>query len=109
MACQVHQASNHDDPRHAHPLGNLDRTRQCQWFSPSSGGFASTASTSAPTSEWAGDDPEFPELRWRFNACFDERSRAEAEGAWYRERGYSNVDLRCRTTRYQAQRHVTTS
>lgn len=59
--------------------------------------------------EWAGDDPEFPELRWRFNTCFDERSRAEAEGTWYRERGYSNVDLRCRTTRYQARRHVTTS
>lgn len=56
--------------------------------------------------EWTGDDPE---LRWRFNACFDERSRAEAEGAWYRERGYSNVDLRCRTTRYQVRRHVTTS
>jgi len=34
---------------------------------------------------WIGEtahDPEFPELRWRFNACFDERSKAEAEGAW---------------------------
>jgi hypothetical protein len=55
-----------------------------------------------------GHDPEFPELRWRFNVCFDERSKAEAEGAWYREHGYSNVDIRCRTTRYQARRHVTT-
>jgi hypothetical protein len=58
--------------------------------------------------EWTGRDPEFPELRWRFNACFDMRQKAEAEGTWYQKHGYSNVDIRCRTTRYQARRHVTT-
>jgi hypothetical protein len=58
--------------------------------------------------EWDGRDPEFPELRWRFNACFDERDKAEAEGVWYRQHGYAYVDIRCRTTRYQAGRHVTT-
>lgn len=51
---------------------------------------------------------EFPELRWRFNACFDEREEAEAEASWYRGHGYSHVDIRCRTTRYQPRRHVTT-
>ena len=58
--------------------------------------------------EWTGLDPEFPDLRWRFNACFDDRKTAEAEGAWYRGHGYANVDIRCRTTRFQARRHVTT-
>jgi len=58
--------------------------------------------------EWTGLDPEFPELRWRFNVCFDERIRADAEAAWYRRHGYAHVDVRCRTTRYQTRRHVTT-
>jgi hypothetical protein len=60
---------------------------------------------------WIGEwlvFPELPELRWRFNACFDERRKAESEGAWYRRHGYSHVDIRCRTTRYQAHRHITT-
>lgn len=58
---------------------------------------------------WIGEGTELdPELRWRFNACFNERQKAEIEGDWYRERGYSNIDIRCRTTRYQARRHVTT-
>jgi hypothetical protein len=51
---------------------------------------------------------ELPQLRWRFNACFDERSKAESESHWYRKQGYSNVDIRCRTTQYQARRHDTT-
>lgn len=58
--------------------------------------------------EWTGLDPEFPELRWRFNACFDARAKAEAECAWYQAQGYSHVDIRCRTTRYQRPHHITT-
>ena len=58
--------------------------------------------------EWTGLDPEFPDLRWRFNACFDDRKTAEDEGDWYRGNGYAHVDIRCRTTRFQARRHVTT-
>lgn len=58
---------------------------------------------------WIGEGTELdPELHWRFNACFDVRQKAEIEGDWYRGHGYENVDIRCRTTRYQARRHVTT-
>lgn len=58
--------------------------------------------------EWIGRGPENLKLCWRFNACFDERPRAEAEGDWYRAHDYADVEIRCRTTRYQSHRHVTT-
>lgn len=58
---------------------------------------------------WIGERTGLdPGLRWRFNACFDERQKAEVEGDWYRKHGYAAVNIRCRTTRYQAHRHVTT-
>lgn len=60
-------------------------------------------------------DPQFQfnggvcwnDIKWRFNACFDERDKAEVEVKWYLEHGYV-VDLRMRTTWYQRQEHVTT-
>lgn len=48
-----------------------------------------------------------PDDRWRFNACFDDYSKALVESAWYRLRGY-RVELRMRTKRYQESRHITT-
>lgn len=56
---------------------------------------------------WIGEG-DGPDLRWRFNACFDARCAAEVEGDWYRKHGYQSIDIRCRTSRYQARRHVTT-
>ena len=52
--------------------------------------------------------PQSPRLCWRFNACFDARADAETEGDWYQAHGYEHVEIRCRTTRYQPRRHITT-
>ncbi len=57
---------------------------------------------------WIGEWDDDGELRWRFNACFDERHDAESEREWYLNHDYGCVEIRCRTTRFQQRRHVTT-
>lgn len=56
---------------------------------------------------WVSDQIFLPKpMDWRFNACFDRFRQADDEKAWYLERGYA-VEVRCRTTRYQKNEHVT--
>ena len=58
---------------------------------------------------WVTDecDSDGKPINWRFNACFDDKARAATELEWYDKRGYL-WDLRCRTTRYQRNEHITT-
>ena len=45
---------------------------------------------------------------WRFNGCFDGKSAAEKEAFWYAQHGYTLIDIRMRTSRFQRREHMTT-